>query len=295
MLRLSGCTVARRVGCTLSHTTEYIMQEVLSPPMGVRLLVALLWLLAGSSSAAQAGPPIPDGVCYPVKGTGYAVTRADGRTGEIRIPIGTLSPLVEGDSLVVETGTITFLDFRNGQSSVYGAGTRLTIPAVIDPHHPSWWERLVDLIVRSMSEPERSRIDRISGSVRHGRPAFWPEGGRFAPEVPIVFKWWRVHPAPARLRIHAGRTVTELEISGERTDTGALAWKPATAPSPGTVSWLLLDQEGNSTDGGEFVILTAKEAESQRQRFRKAAGSIDAMPKDLAAAVMAAADSAYLW
>lgn len=267
-------------------------QRRLSFPGHVILLLTLV-MASDLASAGEEGPPTPDGVCCPVNGTGYLVTYADGmRKGGLKIPIGTLSPLVEGDSLVVKTGTITFMDFRNGQSSVYGAGTRLKIPAVIDPKRPSWWGRFEDLVVRSMSGPERNRM---GGSVRGGQAAFWPEHGRFAPEVPIVFEWWRVRPAPVILQICVGEGVTELGLSRRAPASDAVAWQPPDSLVSGKVSWYLLDGDGDRIGGGEFVILTKEEAEKERQRFRKAAAAIEIIPQDLAAAVLAAADKVFLW
>ncbi|MFH1277198.1 MAG: hypothetical protein ABIK65_02305 [Candidatus Eisenbacteria bacterium] len=258
--------------------------------------VALFLIIAAaphSTSGDGDGPPTPDGVCYPVNGTGYIITYTDEMAKEgLKIPIGTLSPLVEGDSLIVEAGTITFLDFRNGQSSIFGKGTRLKIPSVIDPAQPSWWERLEDQVVRGLTEPERKRL---GGSVRRGQAAFWPDGGRFAPDVPIVFEWWRVRPAPATLRIEAGGEVTDLKVMQEKPGSGAFAWQSAGPALSGTVSWSLIDGDGDPLGGGEFAILTAQEAEGERQRFHDAAEAIGVMPPDLAAAVLAAADRAYLW
>ena len=262
-----------------------------SPWLFIPLLIVLM--APAATRAGGEGPPTPDGVCCPVQGTGYIVTYTDQLRKEgLKVPIVTLSPLVEGDSLVVETGTITFMDFRNGQSSVYGAGTRLKIPAVIDPQRPSWWEHLEDFVVRSMSEPERNRL---GGSVRGGQAAFWPEGGRFAPELPIVFEWWRVRRAPVALRICAGDDATELDVSRKKPVSDAVAWRRSDAVVSGKVLWYLLDSKRDTIGSGEFVILTKEEAEKERQRFRQAAAAIGVIPQDLAAAVLAAADKAFLW
>ena len=67
---------------------------------------------------------------------------------------------------------------------------------------------MVDKVVSGLSEPERNRIH---GAVRGGYAAFWPDGGRFAPDVPIVFEWWRVRPAPVTLVITIGEEQTEVD------------------------------------------------------------------------------------
>ncbi len=263
------------------------------PSLGLLTLQLMFACAAVAAPAGDKGPPMPDGVCCPVNGTGYIVTYSDELRKEgLKIPVGTLSPLLEGDSLVVETGTITFMDFRDGQSSVYGAGTRLKVPAVIDPKRPSWWGRLEDFVVRGMSGPERNRL---AGSVRSGQAAVWPDGGRFAPEVPIVFEWWRVRPAPAFLRIRIGEDVAELDVSRKKPGSDAVAWQRSNPSVSGTVAWCLLDDRRESIVGGEFVILTKEDAELERRRFREAAAAIEVIPQDLAAAVLAAADRAFLW
>jgi hypothetical protein len=217
------------------------------------------------------------------------VTREDG----LKIPIGTLSPLIEGDSLVVETGTITFVDFRTGQSPVYGAGTRLMIPPVKRPERPPWWKRFEDYLVRSLSKPE---LDRVGGSVRRGSPAFWPDSARFAPDVPVVFQWSGVGPPPAVLRICASGDTTECSLSPVVPHQGVLAW-PQLVPIPtGAVAWDLLDAKRESLGGGCFLILTAEAAETERQRFHRAAiEMLGAEQESLMAAVLAEADRACLW
>jgi hypothetical protein len=211
----------------------------------------------------------------------------------LRIPVGTLSPLIEGDSLVVETGTITFVDFRTGQSPVYGAGSRLKIPPVKRPERPSWWKLFEDYVVRSLSKPE---LDRVGGSVRRGGPAFWPDSARFAPDVSVVFEWRGVGPTPAFLRICAGGDTTESSLSPPTPHQGVLAWRPRVPAPAGPIGWDLLDAGRKSLGGGRFLILTAEAAEGERQRFRRSAVEIFGTEREsLMAAVLAEADRAYLW
>ncbi len=238
-------------------------------------------------------PAIPDGVCYPVNGTGYIVTYSDALAKDgLKIPIGTLTPLLQGDSLVVETGTITFMDFRNGQSAVFGQGSRLVIPMVVDPDRPSWWQRLEAQVARSLSDPERKRI---GGSVRGGQAVFWPDGGRFAMDIPIVFEWWRVRPAPVLLRIQVGDLETELTVAQDKPGSGALAWKPSDSDPSGAAVWMLVDRDGDVLGGGAFELLTKETADAERMRFTEAAKSVDAIQPGLAAAVLAASERLYLW
>ena len=245
--------------------------------------------VVAASASERRSSPAPDGVCYPVNGTGYMVTHADG----LKIPIGTLSPLVEGDSLVVMSGTITFVDFRTRQSPVYGVGTRLQIPPVKKPKRPSWWKRLEDHIVRSLSGPE---LGRIGGSVRGGKTAFWPDSAWFAPDVAIVFQWRGVRPAPAVLRVYAGSDTTEYYVSQGPKAHGVFAWRPETPIPAGPVAWVLLDADREVLGGGHMVILTTEIAEAERERFRSAAIKLDEPELlDLMTAVLAHADRAYLW
>jgi hypothetical protein len=257
------------------------------------LWIVLVFLPVMAVAGSPAGPrssPAPDGVCYPVNGTGYIVTHVGG----LKIPVGTLSPLVEGDSLVVLQGTVTFLDFRTRQSPVYGAGTRLTIPFVKRPDPPAWWKRLEEIVVQSLSGPE---LERIGGSVRDGGArTFWPDSARFAPQVPVVFEWSGVRPAPTTLRICVGTDTTKLEVTAGPSGRGVQLWKlPAPAPE-GTITWTLVDSDGESLGGGQFVILAEAAAEAERQRFLQAAGRLEGKgPVGLSAAVLAEADRAYLW
>ena len=266
--------------------------------LGFHRLVPSLVLLLLAVSAGSADPspcrressPAPDGVCYPVNGTGYMVTCGD----NVRMPIGTLSPLIAGDSLVVESGTITFVDFRTGMSPIYGAGTRLAIPPSIPPKPPCWWNRLEEYFIRGIKEPQRNRI---GGSVRDGGSlAFWPDGGRFAPEVPVVLEWSGVNREPVFLRICTDRDTTECAVSRTAWPQGALAWHLPTPVPTGTVAWALFDAARDRLGGGRFVVLTSEAAEAERRRFRDAAARVvDAQQSDMAAAVLAAADHAYLW
>lgn len=276
------------------------MRESRIPNLSRRLpallvvLAALVMLPAsGRGDDTQEEAAIPDCVCFPVDGTGYIVTYGDAMAKNgLRIPVGTLSPLMEGDSLVVESGTITVFDFRNGSSSQYGENSRFVIPAVIDPTLPGRLERLADAIKRTLNQPQRNRI---GGSVRGARAAFWPDGGRFAPELPIVFEWWRVRPAPARILVQAGDRAEDLEVNQAAPGSGALTWSHEWADLSGPVTWTLLDDDGESLGGGEFTVLTPEQAEAERARFEEAAASIDVIPRSLAASVLAAADGAFLW
>jgi hypothetical protein len=254
------------------------------------LLVLGVGVAAAEAPKAQRSSPAPDGVCYPVHGTGYIVTAVGG----LKIPIGTLSPLVAGDSLIVQTGTVTFLDFRTGQSPVYGAGSHLTIAPVKRPKPPPWWQRLEDHIVRSLSGPEK---ERIVGSVRWGgMPAFWPDGARFAPGVPCTFEWGGVHPAPAFLQVCANGDTTECAVAEQSSGRGVFVWHPPAPVFAGPVTWVLLDAARDTLGGGRFVVLTPEAAEAERQRFANEASSLGSgEPQGLTAAVLAEADQAYLW
>jgi hypothetical protein len=277
------------------------MRFVKVPSAGRNLLasslfaVCLLSLAADIPSASSAASKdtrssaAPDGVCCPVNGTGYMVTGADG----IKIPLGTLSPLIEGDSLVVQTGTITFVDFRTGQNAIYGEGTRIRIQHADSAKRPSWWKRLEDHIVRGLSEPE---LDRIGGSVRGVEPMFWPDSARFAPGIPIVFEWRGARPAPAVLRIVSATDTTEYDLPPGTAVHGAFAWKPARPVPAGTVAWTLLDGDRERLGSGMFFVLTAAEAEAERARYRSAADELGGdAPREISAAILAESDHVYLW
>lgn len=259
------------------------------PLLGLTVCLLPHVVNSGTAPKPPRSTPAPDGVCYPVNGTGYIVTALDG----LKIPVGTLSPLVEGDSLIVESGTITVLDFRTGQSPIYGAGTHLSIPPVRTPKRPPWWKRLEDSVIRSLSQPE---LNRIGGSVRGGGAACWPDSTRFAPGIAVVFEWTGVHPAPTTLEVYTDGDTVQYDLPGPASAHGAFAWRPNAPTGAGGVTWVLRDSSQEHLGGGYFSILSVEAADAERQRYIRAASGVEgAGPRDLVAAVLAAADGVYLW
>lgn len=258
----------------------------------MEVFTAAICLLA-LSTAASGGTSDLAGICYPVNGTGYMVTAKDTATAEDahRIPIGTLSPLRQGDSLVVQTGTITFLDFRTGESSVYGPGSRLKIPEAPRSKKPSWVEIIAGITTRGYTVLE---YERFGGSVRAGEVAFWPDSARFAPGVPILFEWWNMQPS--FLRVCAGTDTTEYALPPSSSHQGVLAWNPSPSVRSGVVTWTLLDEHRDPIGGGSFEILTEAAAEAERRRFQEVASEMEAIElQRLVAALLAKADRAKLW
>jgi len=271
------------------HRSKRAASRIRIPASGYFFLalVALAQIIPHEPRGAQRRTTAaPDGVCYPVNGTGYVVNRAAG----LRVPVGTLSPLVEGDSLIVESGTITFCDFRTGQHLVYGTGTRLTVPPVRRPKPPPWWKLLEDHVIRSLSDPESRQM---GGSVRGGGPVFWPQDARIAPDVAVVFQWEGLRLEPAALRIEAASDTILVPLTSA-TAVGH-RWVPARPVAPGSVSWCLLDAAGNLLGGGEFEVLSLEAAAAERERFLVAAATVGGASPGLAAVVLAKADHAYLW
>lgn len=251
------------------------------------LLFAMTITSAGRSGTKECLSELA-GVCYPVDGTGYIVSNL----GYGKVPIGSLSPLLECDSLVVESGTITFMDFRNGKSRAYESGTRTKIPIIRKPKRPPWYKEFQDHLARSFHGPEG---DRIAGSVRAGSRAFWPDTARYAPGVPVPFDWVGVDQEPESLRIVVGVNVKVIPVERGEPDRGTQLW---TAPSglSGKAVWTLLSRDRRDLGGGEFEILTLQAAEAERERFHSAAR--DSLPEsmwDFAARVLAKEDRAYLW
>ena len=256
-----------------------------------RLLLALSLLAALSSAAGatEAGELFPDGVCYPVNGTGYILPRAHAAD---TVRVGALSPLVEGDVLVVETGTITFLDFRDGQSSVFGENTKFIVPAVIDRNRPTAWEALKERLARLFRDAERSRLE--EGASRSGECGVWPDGGvEFAPEVPIALEWWGVADKPSAIQLRCGGKRSTLALPEAVVPAGSLPWGLADRAS-GPVEWCLLDANGEPYLCGRFALLTAQEADRRRAAYLSQAEG-DPMPRELAAVLRALADRTYLW
>jgi hypothetical protein len=256
----------------------------------IRLLLPILVVVIPDSGVARCHkePSELAGVCYPVEGTGYVVPCMDG----IPIPVGPLSPLVEGDSLVVETGRVTFMDFRSGETLVHAAGSRVVVQKVEREKRPTWWDNLKEQIASSLNGLEE---DRTGGSVRKGMPFFWPDSNRFAPGVPIPFEWANV-PAVSALRIFSGADTIEIDVSRESPEHGIHVWKPPADSPPGHLRWTVLDEEGVPLGGGRLAILTPEVAEAERQRLlAEAEAEVGPALQMFAARVFAEAEGAYLW
>lgn len=255
--------------------------------------VCLLSLAVVQVSAAAPGegssPEIPDGVCYPVNGSGF-IYRASGSGDLDKLPIGPFSAIFEGDSLVIEAGTVTVIDFRNRQRSDYGKDTRFKIPYVIDPNAPKQWEE----IKRRLREVFRDRIDYETSASRAGVLKLWPdEGVEFAPDVPITLTW-SVDTTATAIQIVSSNGRKKQDILASEVAKREVAWHPDVMPS-GEVSWAILDADGEPILTGEFKVLTPAQADEKRKMYRAQATGSGSMPLDLEAAMRALADRAYLW
>jgi hypothetical protein len=255
---------------------------------------ALFSCLALAAGLARAQDPEdsfgPAGVCYPVEGEGYMVPQDE----PLRIPIGTLSPLYTGDSLVVLSGSITFYDFRTGEQPTFGGGTRMVIPPVFVQARPSWWDRLRDRIFAGLNDPE---LTRVSVSVRDpSMPAFWPDSARIAPDLSITFQWSGVNPPPAALWVLAGPDTLGYPVAPSVDGHGVFV-RPAEKPlRPGAAKWVLLGEGNVMLAERGFVVLTPAEAESERRRFLQAAETTDGPESPgFRAAVLAKSERTFLW
>ena len=260
------------------------------PGWSIVALVAFLGAAPHVLPAQDVIGGIPDGVCYQVNGDGYIVSMS-GPSDTSRVPIGTLSTLVAGDSIVVLSGTITVLDFRTGQRSVFGQGTRYRIPAAGNQDRTGWRvtkERLTQLF--SGPEPPSPEL----GATRGVDAALWPDGDvEFGPDVPIDFQWWGLTAPLSAIRLDSGDERIELPLSEDALASGRLAWQLERKPS-GPVVWYLLDADHEPLLQGRCRILPGEQAAAKRARYRAEARG-DQIPPELEAVLRALADRSFLW
>lgn len=262
----------------------------------VVLTVGGLCLLLLAVIQAQAAPPtegstteIPDGVCYPVNGSGFIYRVAASGDME-KLPIGPFSAIFEGDSLVIDSGTITVLDFRNRQRSDFGVHSKYKIPHVIDLNAPKQWEE----IKRRLREVFRDPSGYETSASRAGVLKLWPDDGvEFAPDVPITFTW-SADTTVTAIRIESSNGRTEQPVSESDAAAREVAWRPAVMPS-GAVVWSILDSDGEPLLTGTFKVLTPTQAEEKRKMYRSQSTGRGSMSIDLEAAMRALADRVYLW
>ncbi len=250
--------------------------------------LALIWWLTGGGALSAERSVEPAGVCYPVNGSGYTFSSVD----QVRVPIGALSPLAEGDSLVVLTGTIGFMDFRSGLNPVYGLGTRMTVPPGNHPRPPNWVGYLRDHIKKSLHGPE---LIRVSGAVRASDRIWCPDSARFAPGVNVTFEWAQVGPPPVLGRIVCAGDTTTFHPDVQHPEQGLHVWNPPAGTS-GPATLELLNSKQQRVAGGRFELLTPAAASAARDEYRKAVpGDVPAEFIDLASGTIARANRDYLW
>lgn len=261
--------------------------------LGGRALIAgtILMILFGSEAfGTETAARLPDGVCYPVQGSGFIL---NGQEQGDTLRIGPLTPVYGGNLLVVESGSITFLDFRNGQSSVLGPGSRHIVPkGVIDPDRPTAWAELKERLRRLFRDAQRSTLE--EGASRSETTGIWPdEGAVFAPDVPLALEWWGITDSLTAIRIRGAGDERTIPLTAAARLEGRLAFASGDWV-PGEIAWCLLDAHGEPHLCGHFTLLSAAAAELRRAQYIEQAVG-DAMPRELAAALRALADRTYLW
>jgi hypothetical protein len=245
--------------------------------------------LAAPSRGAELNQP--DGVCHPVQGDGIVLSNG------MVTPIGPMSPLLTGDRVIVRSGKVTIVDLRSGDRQVIAAGSEFVMPKPPTRTPDSWWLRLQGWYREIQSDSGHQRRGWIrGGSVRGGEPSFWPDGERFAPDVPPTLEWHRVCPPSALRLVQVGVDTVVVALGDSTTNTGGLPWPESFPPRSGRVCWSLLDAHGERLGGGCFEILTPAAADSARGFFLAAArDSAPAQERTLCAALLAARQRQYLW
>ncbi len=264
-------------------------RSAITAVVGACALFGALVLAPETAVGQQAHQEFPDGVCFPVNGSGYIVS-ASSKSRTDRVPIGPFSAVFEGDSLVIEEGTVTFIDFRDRQRSVFGKDTRHRIPHVVDPNAPTRWEEMK----QRLTEIFRDRHGYETSASREGALKVWPDDGvEFAPDVPIILTWSADTTASA-IQVRTEKGQSEIPISESVATRREIAWTPSEVPS-GSVQWSLLDADGEPLLTGRFNVLTAKQADEKREMYRAQAAGDGSMSSELGAVLRALADRSYLW
>jgi hypothetical protein len=257
------------------------------------LVVAQLFsasaLLARDSKKTDLLGEGPIGVCYPVAGTGHIFGRAS------CTPIGPLSPVFEGDTVVVRQGHVTLVDVRSGERKQLASQESYVLRGGKPTNVRGPWARLGQALNEVLRGPD---LRKTGGSVRSvGGSCFWPDSARFAEGVPVTFQWCNVHTEPTVLRLTwAGGATNRTPLTGRAIGISGMEWPSGVPKHPGRVRWSLLDADGNVLGGGRFEILSPADADSARARFDRAArGNGFDTELGLGAALLAAKEHFYLW
>jgi hypothetical protein len=261
------------------------------PRVLVPLLLALAaWsLLVTACSADTEGRDGPDAVCFPVSGRAVLIC-----VSGTRVPIGPLSVVEAGDRVVVESGFVVVVDFRQGTRRKILAHGEYVLPEAPHPTQLTMWQRLREALERALRGPDQALV---GGAVRKTVRSFWPDSGCFAPSSAIVFRWHGACPTSGTLLVVGSRNDSVAISLGDRlASDGGVPWPSNQKRSPGRVTWKLLDEDGECVGGGSFVILTEAAADSARARYlREAERAFGPAEPALGAALLAAADRQYLW
>lgn len=237
---------------------------------------------AGSQERAAAA------ICYPVAGTGHILGR-DCR------PIGPLSPVYEGDTVVVHQGNVTVVDMRSGERRPLAAQQSYVIKRIRKPTSHGPWNRLREALNDAILHGHGARA--TGGSVRGGESCFYPDSARFAEGVPVNFQWCGVRPAPHMLRlVWAQGDTVRATLDDRAVGMSAMVWPAGVEKRVGRVRWALLDAQGKRLGGGTFEILDDTAAKAARERFESAASATGFdRETGLGAALLAASEHFYLW
>lgn len=271
LVRVAGVRSALRLSCA-----AFVV--LILCPMSVAL---------AAMPAADDGEP--DAVCFPVMGRGTIVT-----PGGVRLPIGSLSAVMSGDRVQVDSGYVVVSDFRLGTRRRVAAGGRFQLPEARHPKPPSTWELLRQALAQAIHGPDELRQ---GGAVRGSGHAFWPDTAYFAPTSAIVFRWRGACPAMGTIRLRDERGDSAIvALDGTLASEGGVAWPATVARTPGRWAWSVHDEDGVCVGGGRFEILTEAQAADARGRYlEQAERKLGAKERDLGAALMAAEDRRYLW
>lgn len=281
---------------TPRHRVRSVLYSALLRSAALPLVLSLLSLgVAHASESVAERERSPVAVCYPVAGTGRILGRST------CTPIGALSPVFEGDTVLVQQGQVTLVDVRSGARRQIAAHDAFVVPRTRGRVERGHWERLRELLADCLRGPG---LHGEGGSVRGEAACFWPDTvrsaddlPRFAAGVPLNFEWCGSRLAPRTLRISWSRSDTvRVELDAASIAMSGVEWPAGVPKREGRARWSLLDAEGHRLGGGRFEILSDAAADAARARFNDAARTVRFEAEaTLGAALLAAAEHYYLW
>ncbi len=202
-------------------------------------------------------------------------------------------PLMAGDTVIVESGSVTIVDLRSNQEQRLGAGSKFVMPRSMAVSDASLYEKLVKTFREAFREPEQIAI----GAARGGDPGLVvsPNGARFSPDAHINFQWKPTSILPAVFRLRGPKDgETPLEYRRENPPNPML-WPNDVRRIPGEYIWEILGRDyGAVLASARFEVLSETAAAEKRAHYERQAAGLFPTQRELGAELLAAKDGYFL-